>query len=98
MLLVAGGKDFPHEPRRAPVLQRAAQLGLLTGDDRQDVGLQVAALVEQGADRRDVGREVEMPLSRIQEAAAEVLDRHETKLACGNFIARFFPLAISPVA
>jgi hypothetical protein len=57
------------------------QLGHVTGHDRQHVGLEVAALVEEGADRRDIGRKVEMALSRIKEAAAEVLDRHETKQA-----------------
>jgi hypothetical protein len=51
--LLAGGKDFPHEPGRAPVLQRARQLG--HGHGRHHVGLKVAALVEEGADRRDVG-------------------------------------------
>jgi hypothetical protein len=71
--LVAGGKDVPDEPRRAPVLQRARQLGQLTGDDRQDVGLQVTALVEEGADRPDVGLGVEMTRGHIVEALPKVL-------------------------
>jgi hypothetical protein len=49
--LVSGGKDVPDEPRRAPVFERARQLGQLTGDDRHHVALEVTALVEQGADR-----------------------------------------------
>jgi hypothetical protein len=53
--LLAGGKDFPDKPLRAPLLERPRQLGHLTRDDRQDIGLQVAALVEEGKDRRDVG-------------------------------------------
>jgi hypothetical protein len=36
--LLAGGKDFPDEPGRAPVFERARQLGHITGDDRQDIG------------------------------------------------------------
>ena len=37
MLLVAGGKDVPDEPRRAPVFERARQFGHLACDDRQHV-------------------------------------------------------------
>jgi hypothetical protein len=61
--LIARRKDVPDEPRGTPVLQRARQLGYLTGHDRQNVGLEVAALVEEGADRREVGRGVEIALT-----------------------------------
>ena len=65
----AGGKDFPDEPRRAPVFERARQL---TGDDRHHIGLEVTALVEEGADRREVGREVEIAVGRLKEPTADV--------------------------
>jgi hypothetical protein len=38
------------------------------GDDRHHVGLEVAALVKEGADRREVGIGVDMTLRRFQEA------------------------------
>jgi hypothetical protein len=81
--LLAGGKDFPDEPRRAPLLERARQVGHLPGDDRHHVGLEVAALVEEGADRPDVGVGVEMALTRLLKAGAEVISR--------NFVSNFVP-------
>jgi integrase len=46
------------------VLERARQLGHLTSDDRQDIGLEIAALVDERANRLDGGREVNMALGR----------------------------------
>jgi hypothetical protein len=59
-----------------PVFERARQVGYLTGDDRHHVGLEVAALVEEGADRRDVGRVVSVPLAfEVATLAYECTDR-----------------------
>jgi hypothetical protein len=46
---------------------------------RQHVRFEVAALVEEGADRLDAGREVEIAVSRIKEAGLDVLGRPETE-------------------
>jgi hypothetical protein len=63
------------------------QLGQLTGHDRHHVSLEITALVEEGADRREVGRDVEMPPSRIKEAAAENCVTRRVKR--GNFVMYF---------
>jgi hypothetical protein len=65
--LVAGGKDVPDKPLRAPVFERARQVGQLAGDDRQDVLFEVAALVDEAADRSDVGREVDTPSANLSQ-------------------------------
>ena len=54
--LLAGGKDLTHKPRGAPVFQWARQVRQQARDDRQDVPFEVAALVDEGDDRREVGR------------------------------------------
>jgi hypothetical protein len=45
-------KDFPDEPRRAPVLQGARQLRHGPGHGRQDIGFEIAALIEGQRGRR----------------------------------------------
>jgi hypothetical protein len=48
-------KYFFHKPFRRPASERTRQLCYGPGHDRQHVGLQVAALLDQRQDRRDVG-------------------------------------------
>jgi hypothetical protein len=78
------GKKFWQEQARVPSLK----------------GLLVDALIEEGPDRRDIGREVNIVTRRIDERPLQRSHAsqrvHRTRY--GNFIARFLPLAISPIA
>jgi hypothetical protein len=99
------------EGTRVLAAQRAGSSGTVRATVRHHIRFEVAALVEEGADRLDAGREVEIAVSRIKEAGLDVLDRAETgpvrqtkqgpaPRVGRNFIAGFiaFSPAIGPIA
>jgi hypothetical protein len=61
---VARRQDFPDEPLRAPVFERPGQLGHSPSHGRQDISLEIAAPIEEGADRFDIQLGLNLPLSR----------------------------------
>jgi hypothetical protein len=75
-----------HAPTAAAIISSVAPAARARFGPRS---VEIAALLDEGKDRRDVGRELDLPLSRIVEARENIL---------AGFLALPPPLAIRAVA